>query len=703
MNLGALYELKEQLEAAAVYGSSLMAEDFRLKKAVGQMEPLAKAAPVFRKIEQAASLALSPECSDRPGALMDALALVNAVACTQGTAGTEGELMPLAGETAKQAAGSDGGLKAAMKNIPYSRLAPLEEAFRGSGSGRYAVIVEALKEPEIFSDWRMVNLLIRGLGDSYGEISAIAARQLLKLGMGVLPRLLSGFDPKGKREMLLRLKLIGKLAGSGQNELYRKAALDGEKSVKEEAISLLRMDGGNVPFLLDLLKTEKGAVRNRVLWALSFMDMEDPSEYLAAMKKKKPSEAAQILCGADNERSADLTAELLEQLKQRIQKEAEEAAREYERVERLLKGLGRNGTLEDGTTAAQLKKQLSALAKEKERDIWKRERSAGLSMDETEEGKIWLAAEGKRSRKLFDWMKQSYESFPGLFPPLFFYDSLCVSPCREMFGFVEEMFRAFGEEKREEQGTGGGLLEAEFLKTLLTEPPEAAYDRFSSLLRGGSGKASAILQVFWNICYSQEKERYVVYGPECREDGTKGNICAVSFETLDRRWYDLLLSAECRKIVKKKDFRIRTSSGYRAEGYYQYMNMGNEKGWGIMDSLLSNLYCPKADGLPEAYREYFGRLMKAGVHVDVPYIDILNRCGFSDYEFLVEKILKENRTQYLWHVENMLEHVPLPPLELSKIIGRVLEQDKRDTIVGKGKIKAWQEQLAGGTKVGELI
>lgn len=701
MNLGALYELKEQLEAAAVYGSGLMAEDFRLKKAVGQMEPLAKAAPVFRKIEQAVGLALSPDCSDRPGALMDALALVNAVACTQGTAGTEGELMPLAGETAKQeAAGSDGGFGESLRNIPYSRLAPLEEAFRGSGSGRYAVIVKALKEPEICSDWRMVDLLIRGLGDSYGEISAIAARQLLELGTGILPRLLSGFDPKGKREMLLRLELIGKLAGSGQNELYRKAALDGEKSVKEEAIGLLRMDGGNVPFLLDLLKTEKGALRNRVLWALSFMDMEDPSEYLAAMKKKKPSEAAQILCGADNERSADLTAELLEQLKQRIEKEAEEAAQEYERVGRLLKELGRNGTLADGTTAAQLKKQLSVLAKKKDRDIWKRERSERPDMDETEEGKIWRAAEGKHSKKLFDWMKQSYESFPGLFPPLFFYDSLCVSPCREMFGFVEEMFRAFGEEKMEEQGIGGGLLEAEFLRTLLTEPPEAAYDRFSSLLRAESGKASAILQVFWSICYSQEKERYVVYGPARREDG---KICAASFETLDRRWYDLLLSAECRKLVKKKDFRIRTRSRYGTEGYYQYMNTERENGWGIMDFLLSCLYCPKIGGLPEAYREYFGRLMRAGVHVDVPYLDILNRCGFSDYEFLVEKILKENRTQYLWHVENMLERVPLPSLELSNIIGRVLERDEKDTIVGKDKIKAWQEQLASGAKVGELI
>ena len=49
MNLTALYELKEQLETAAVSGCGLMREDFRLKRAIEQMKPLAAAAPVFPK------------------------------------------------------------------------------------------------------------------------------------------------------------------------------------------------------------------------------------------------------------------------------------------------------------------------------------------------------------------------------------------------------------------------------------------------------------------------------------------------------------------------------------------------------------------------------------------------------------------------------------------------------------------------------
>lgn len=56
-------------------------------------------------------------------------------------------------------------------------------------------------------------LLVGALGDSYRELASLAYRQLLKTGPGVLPLLKNGFDVAGKREMSLRLELIGKLAG----------------------------------------------------------------------------------------------------------------------------------------------------------------------------------------------------------------------------------------------------------------------------------------------------------------------------------------------------------------------------------------------------------------------------------------------------------------------------------------------------------
>lgn len=52
MNLTALYELKEQLETAAVSGCGLMREDFRLKRAIEQMKPLAAAALYFKRLSR---------------------------------------------------------------------------------------------------------------------------------------------------------------------------------------------------------------------------------------------------------------------------------------------------------------------------------------------------------------------------------------------------------------------------------------------------------------------------------------------------------------------------------------------------------------------------------------------------------------------------------------------------------------------------
>ena len=54
MNLNPLYELKERLESSVIAGVSLLSEDFRLARAVEQMEPLAKASPIFQKIYQSA-------------------------------------------------------------------------------------------------------------------------------------------------------------------------------------------------------------------------------------------------------------------------------------------------------------------------------------------------------------------------------------------------------------------------------------------------------------------------------------------------------------------------------------------------------------------------------------------------------------------------------------------------------------------------
>lgn len=714
MNLSALYELKEQLEAAAVYGTGLMTGDFRLKKAVAQMAPLAQAAPVFKKIEQASRAAMAPECQDRPGALMDALALVNAVVSTQGTAGAAGELLPLEGERGEgnrsctgeaespsgEAGRGDRGETAVsfLQNIPYSRMAPLVSALTGTGGGRYAVLESAVQEePELLSDWRLLRLMIKALGDSYGEIGNLVYRRLLEMGSSIVPMLRQDFDPSGKRDMLLRLQLIGELAGASENQLYRKAAMDGEKSIREAAIGLLRFNRENIPLLYDMLKTERGRMRNRVLWTLSFMDLEEPGEYLAAMKKKKPSEAAGILCDADNVRSADLMADVLEQFRESVKTEMEKAGEEYHKTELLLTSLGKNGTLEDGTTASQLRKKRARLYQRMQWDLWRGGNELSGPAWGTDEETIWRAAEGKCSDKLFEWLRRAYAETPGFFPPFFFYDSFCDSPTEEMASFIERMFREFGDSDRRDERRSG-LEEAVFARALLTEPAETVYERFSLWLADGS--ASALLQVLSQIQYSEEKKRYILRMRGLGKRNGDRKRGPVSFENLDRRWYDWLLLPENRVFVRK-NVKVYTEQ-MPGRGYVPE-SASKASAWGCLEQILAQLYCPDTEGLSEAYREHFESLLHRGLEIDSRLLSILRRCGSGDYDFIVERVLKENQDRYMWRVKCLLEELPLSAGELSASIGRALERDAGGRIAGRDRIQTWREQLANGAGIGELV
>ena len=95
MNLQPLYDVKERLEYAAIAGTGLLGEDFRLRRAADDLKPLAAASPVFAKIDGGVQKLLSAPAEQKAGLLLDVLALVDAVAYTQAKTGIEGELEPL--------------------------------------------------------------------------------------------------------------------------------------------------------------------------------------------------------------------------------------------------------------------------------------------------------------------------------------------------------------------------------------------------------------------------------------------------------------------------------------------------------------------------------------------------------------------------------------------------------------------------------
>ena len=95
MDLQPLYDVKSRLEQAAIAGTGLLAEDFRLRRAGEELKPLAAVSPVFGKIHQGLAGLLAAPRAEQGGLLLDLLALTDAVVYTQGVSRADGALESL--------------------------------------------------------------------------------------------------------------------------------------------------------------------------------------------------------------------------------------------------------------------------------------------------------------------------------------------------------------------------------------------------------------------------------------------------------------------------------------------------------------------------------------------------------------------------------------------------------------------------------
>lgn len=302
MDLTPLYELRERLKTSAIAGTALLADDFRLKRAIENFAPLAQASPIFGKVAQLAQAALAPDCADRPGALLDALTLTDAVLCTQGVTAVTGELTPL----------SDLGWGSAVTNAPYSVVAPLLDALHHSGGGRYSLVMETHDQhPEYFEDHRVKAALVKALGASYAELADQAAAWLKADSPAIVPLVKQGFDPQGKKEMVRRVEVIDALAGAAENEFYLTQLEDAEKDVKAALIYALRHDPDNVDKLLSLAQSEKGNARDTARWALTALDAPAIWDYWQKLAAKKPQEAGKYLSASASETACTLVTDAL--------------------------------------------------------------------------------------------------------------------------------------------------------------------------------------------------------------------------------------------------------------------------------------------------------------------------------------------------------------------------------------------------------
>ena len=296
MNLQALYDLKERLEHAAIAGTGLLHEDFRLRRAVEALAPLAKANPVFAKISAGAAALLNSPENERSTRLLDVLSLVDAVVYTQGTTHFPGALTAV-----EPGSGS-------YAQISHGALQPLLAALSGTGSGRTSLIREYWSShPEYFTDFRVLLHVIDALGDHYGELADLIGEILLEQGSGVIALLKEKFDPAGRTEMARRVRLIAKLAGESENDWYVSMLPDSKKDIREAIIQAMGLHRGNSQLLLDLCRTEKGKLKEAAMRSLAAMDTEEAATFWKQETQKKPH-LVSCLKGVRGDLAAEMAA-----------------------------------------------------------------------------------------------------------------------------------------------------------------------------------------------------------------------------------------------------------------------------------------------------------------------------------------------------------------------------------------------------------
>ena len=456
MNLQPLYDVKARLEQAAVAGTGLLSEDFRLQRAAESLKPLAAASPVFGKIHQGLAGLLAAPREEQGGLLLDLLALTDAVVYTQGVSRADGALEPL-----PPGPGT-------CLPLSYSQLNPLLTALTGKGGGRLAVIKSVQEtHPAFLGDFRVLPALISGLGDSYGELAELNLDILKSQTPAIVPLLKEGLDPAGKKEMARRVEVIAALEGTNAAPWLRELLPQARKEVRPAVLLALSGDPANLPLALELAKTEKGKNRQAVLTGLSRLDGEEVRAFWEAELEHEPG-SIQFLENLTQDWASDLAAAGLRR-----------------RLELALDGDDKSAPPSAGSVRQ-----------------W------------------CLAAQGKTSPQMLDcwrWIdrrtasiRQKSEDYVKLFTGILL-DSLCQSG-GPLCGLCLELWEAHPEEPR--------YLPHALLAAVLERSPAQVYDTFSPYiltskpLMGGDKKRAlheAVLSGLSRIRWDREAESYLIY------------------------------------------------------------------------------------------------------------------------------------------------------------------------------------------------
>lgn len=637
MNLEPLYELKNRLENVAMVGINLVKDDFRLQRAVDQMKGYASAAKVFKQIYEMGQKLIEGDEEDKCDLFLDLLALLDAVLCTQATTYSGDNLQKI--ETTA-------GKENFYQELHYSELSQIVSAFTGTGGGRLAIIENAFEtSPEMFDDFRLKSYMIDGLSDKYSGIADRITRELKKKDKDIVPLLKDGFNPQGKREMIARLDIIGAICKEDENDFYKYCIENGSKEMKENAISELKYCQDNIDYILDLIKTEKGSVKNKAYVSLLWMNDSRAEKEWDKFFKKKPFDNIYSFQFTNQQWAIDYLNNFIKEYIVELKNKTLKTAEERRAVE-------------------------------------------------SEVAKICSVSFNKEINKNLDYYRELYPYNKDEIKRILSY-YIVANLNKEIIDLIKELSKKYE----------GEFLEQEFLISLIKDKPETTYKNFSKFAGAGKDEKgikklfhiffannklsknkeeakiqedfSTLFNVIFHIHYDEENKEYILYWQNINDY----SVMKIKLNGFDKKWYNIIFNIE-------DDF-------YENWNYYSSYHRD-----------LKNLYNPDIKGMKEKYGAFYYNIILSRIPYSED-IEFLNKLEWTNYKnFLKGKIDIEknapklnNRVRSIGHI---LNEVPISESELIKQIEELFEMDKKTKRMSINLCEKWLEKLNNGMKVKEL-
>ncbi len=277
MSLALIQESAKEVRRLAIAGGPLAVGDFRLKKLMPPLEQAGAKVPVFAQVAKAINDVVNGKEADSAANLLNLSTLLNAILYTQGQSGTDGDFREL--ESFPSACTST--------RTTARLLKPLVQALTSTGSGRFETVKSAV-ERGAFNDLRLVDPAIQALGDIYPELADLVAEKVLPAyGPGVMPRLKSTLDLKGKKQDARKLTVMHRLDPAGTLDLCKAALEDGSPEVKAAAIACLGKHEDCLPLVMEQANAKNKQLRAAALEALAEHDRPEITKLFTELVKGK--------------------------------------------------------------------------------------------------------------------------------------------------------------------------------------------------------------------------------------------------------------------------------------------------------------------------------------------------------------------------------------------------------------------------------